>query len=247
VLDARAGAGEEILAVRARDWVAERLTTAKQAIANVVAGATAEPLAAEEIEAAVAGFARDIGDHEQHRPGAVQQLDPLLQRDCPAADVNAAIPATSERRMSARSTASPAAVPSAVVEAGFADHTAVEDWLQQWIAARSQLDVAGIDKRRPFVEFGLDSIAAVELADQLSRFVGMEVPSTSTWDHPTIEALAAAIAQRLTVGWFDQQPTDNRKRPDRAPFAAVDLGRMSEQELVALLSREVDDIDDERS
>jgi acyl-CoA synthetase (AMP-forming)/AMP-acid ligase II/alkylation response protein AidB-like acyl-CoA dehydrogenase len=254
VLDARAGDGEEPLPARARGWVAERLASATQAIASAVAGATPEPLAAGEIAAAVAGFARDIGDHEQHHPGAVEQLDPLLQRDGARTAGLAPMPATSEHRISVRSigalspvrTSPRASVLRAAAEAGAVDRAVIEGWLQRWTAARSQQDVASIDRRRAFADFGLDSITVVELAEELSRFVGVEVLSTSPWDHPTIEALAAAVAETLKLRRLDHRPANDRT-PDRPPFADVDLGRMSEQELAELLSREVDEMDDERS
>ncbi len=225
-----------------------------QAIASAVAGATPEPLAAAEIEAAVAGFARDIGDHQQHHPGAVEQLDLLLQRDGAAADGWVATAAPSPRRTSVASIGAlgpirtPSRAPALPTAAGAAmDRAAIEDWLQQWTAARSRQDVASIDRRRAFADFGLDSITVVELADQLSQFTGVEVPSTSPWDYPTIEALAAAVAESLTLHRVDQRPVDDRNTPDRPALADVDLGRMSEQELARLLSREVDDMDDERS
>lgn len=255
VLDARAEAGEQSLAVRVRGWVAERLASAMQAVASAVAGATPEPLAAAEIEAAVAGFARDIGDHEQHHPGAVEQLDPLLQRDGAAADGLAAMPVLSQHRMRVPLIGAPGPIRTptratllpAAAAAGAVDRAAIEDWLQRWTAARSRQDVASIDRRRAFADFGLDSITVVELADQLSQFAGVEVPSTSPWDYPTIEALAAAVAESLTLRRLDHRPGDDRHSPDRLALADVDLGRMSEQDLARLLSREVDDMDDERS
>jgi acyl-CoA synthetase (AMP-forming)/AMP-acid ligase II/alkylation response protein AidB-like acyl-CoA dehydrogenase/acyl carrier protein len=255
VLDARAGAGEKSLAARARGWIAERFASAMEAIASAVAGSTPEPLAAGEIEAAVAGFARDIGDHEQRHPGAVEQLDPLLQRDGAAAGGWAATAPPLQRRTSVPSIGAlgpirtPSRVPAlpAAAGVGAVDRAAIEDWLQQWTAARSRQDVASIDRRRAFADFGLDSITVVELADQLSQFAGVEVPSTSPWDYPTIEALAAAVAESLTLRRVDHRPVDDRNTPDRPALADVDLGRMSDQELARLLSREVDDMGDERS
>ena len=245
VLDARAS--EHPLATRARAWIDERLAAARQAIVNTAAGATAEPLGAGEIEAVVADFVRDIGDHEQHRPGAVEQLDPLLRRDgSPASGL--LMPATSQRRIEIPSSPAASPLPSSRREpqptAGAVDPAPIEAWLQQWIAARSQQDKTSIDRRRPFADFGLDSVTVVELADELSAFVGVEVPTTSPWDHPTIEALAAVVAEGLTGGRFHSRPLEERNARTRPQIADVDLDRMSERELAKLLASELDNVDD---
>jgi acyl-CoA synthetase (AMP-forming)/AMP-acid ligase II/alkylation response protein AidB-like acyl-CoA dehydrogenase/acyl carrier protein len=242
------------LASRARDWVGERLASASKAIDSAIEGATPEPLGVAEIEAAVAGFARDIGDHEQYRPGVVEQIDPLLRRAGSPAERMAALPAALERLVTpglngtlprAR-TVPHAAVPKLSTENATeaADSAAIERWLQQWIAKRSQVEIAGVDRRRPFADFGLDSVTAVELADELSRFVKIEVSQTAAWDYPNIEALARATADTLTAKrGVDslRQPRDRRDISGGSRVADVDLDGLSEHELATLLSAEIDD------
>jgi len=231
------GADPEPLSVRARDWVGGRLASAAKAIDEAIAGATPEPLGITEIESVVAGFVRDIGDHEQHRPGVVDRIDPLLRREESAAEDKLAWPPAQGQSQAAalrRSTGNAAEAP---------DRGAIERWLQQWIARRSQLDVASVDRRRAFADFGLDSVTSVELASDLAGFVKAEVSQTVAWDFPNIEALARAIAESL--GAKDDADVTSRPRRNRAPparprIADVDLDGLSESQLVALLSAEID-------
>ncbi|MGW0179301.1 SDR family NAD(P)-dependent oxidoreductase [Nocardia sp. NPDC003345] len=69
----------------------------------------------------------------------------------------------------------------------------VRDWLVAAVAAATSLDPGRIDTERPLAEFGLGSRGLVELAADLSGYVGAEVAPSLVFDHPTITALAGAV------------------------------------------------------
>jgi acyl carrier protein len=50
-----------------------------------------------------------------------------------------------------------------------------------------------IDHDRPFSDYGLDSILAVDLVRQLGQELGMAVPTTVLFDFPTVARLAAHL------------------------------------------------------
>lgn len=106
------------------------------------------------------------------------------------------------------------------------------------VAARLGVDVAVVDPEAPLRELGLDSVGAVELAERLSRDVGLELGATALWDHPTARALArhvlGAAAPVSPVATGSEGP---RPDPDDAP--AEDA---TDAELAALLAEELKDL-----
>ncbi|MBE1530418.1 type I polyketide synthase [Actinomadura algeriensis] len=51
---------------------------------------------------------------------------------------------------------------------------------------------------RPLAELGLDSIMGLALRRTLERLTGASLSATTLWNHPTVAALAALLAERLT-------------------------------------------------
>jgi acyl transferase domain-containing protein/acyl carrier protein len=59
---------------------------------------------------------------------------------------------------------------------------------------RGALGLDSIDAERPLVDAGMDSLLAVELRNALQRAVGVALPATVAYDHPTVRAIATHIA-----------------------------------------------------
>ncbi|HVV11366.1 type I polyketide synthase [Amycolatopsis sp.] len=52
-----------------------------------------------------------------------------------------------------------------------------------------------VDVRRGFLDMGLDSLAAVELRNQLNALTGLRLPATALLDHPTVTALVEHLVR----------------------------------------------------
>jgi 6-methylsalicylic acid synthase len=55
------------------------------------------------------------------------------------------------------------------------------------------MDAEDIDDRAAVADLGVDSVMTVALRQQLQKTMGVKVPPTLTWNHPTIQHL---------VKWF---------------------------------------------
>ncbi|MEK9501493.1 type I polyketide synthase [Gaopeijia maritima] len=116
--------------------------------------------------------------------------------------------------------------------------------LRKEAAAVLGLETPGeLDARLGFQEQGMDSLMSVELAGRLSRRIGIELPSTFAFDHPTLQALADYIGEVL----FDAPEAGGDHEPESPENDAADwatsLEGLTEDELEMVLRRELDDVD----
>jgi len=81
-----------------------------------------------------------------------------------------------------------------------------------------------------FAEFGLDSATLVRMAAEIGERVGVSIPATSAWNHPTIRELARSLAHGDVV-----ESTGDRPGVDPGPS----LGELADDELADLLRSEI--------
>ena len=70
----------------------------------------------------------------------------------------------------------------------------VESWLLTWMVERAAIPPNEVDRNKPFAEYGLDSLTAVELSQQLEDWLGVEVVPTVAWNYPTPATLSKYLA-----------------------------------------------------
>ncbi|MBX7220068.1 MAG: SDR family NAD(P)-dependent oxidoreductase [Blastocatellia bacterium] len=83
--------------------------------------------------------------------------------------------------------------PSETVTAANPNMVDLTIWLATRLAARLGCSPDEIDVTQPFASFGLGSLDAVNLAEDLSRHLGRELSPTLIWDYPTIDTLTAFL------------------------------------------------------
>ncbi|HEV8203158.1 MAG TPA: AMP-binding protein, partial [Pyrinomonadaceae bacterium] len=77
------------------------------------------------------------------------------------------------------------------------DAMAIQSWLQSEIASRLRLAVEDVAVDRPIGEYGLDSLAAVEIKHSIEKVLGVQMPLTSFLHETTVRALAAQAIRLL--------------------------------------------------
>jgi acyl transferase domain-containing protein/acyl-CoA synthetase (AMP-forming)/AMP-acid ligase II/acyl carrier protein len=96
----------------------------------------------------------------------------------------------------------------------------IRKWLVTRLAARRGCAPSAIDPRASMAQFGLDSITAVELSDELERALGRPVPATAFYDFPTIDALADHLAGAA----LDSDAANNNERSAARAIAVIGIG-----------------------
>jgi acyl carrier protein len=163
-----------------------------ESVADAVRKGTPNEIAtldATEIVEVIGMYTRAIGDVEQQLPQDSQRLDPMLAR-VPAAPGAAASAGTSPLASDGES-------PDAEMRGGkapaSAPTSALRAWLIETLAERLQVPPSEIDPSRSFADHGLDSLSAVELAQDLSDHLGRELDESQLWNLSTIDALVAHL------------------------------------------------------
>lgn len=71
--------------------------------------------------------------------------------------------------------------------------SAMIHWVTGLVAQARQVPAEEVDPDKPFVELGLDSMSAVSLSGDLEMLLGVDLPPTLLWEHPTISALVSHV------------------------------------------------------
>lgn len=122
--------------------------------------------------------------------------------------------------------ATPAAPALAAVKATeTAEPLAVGEFVTQAVATLLNEDVSAIDSSDSLHERGLDSLAAVQLRNQLEKQFELTLPATLVFDFPTIEAITHYITRQI-VAVSPVLETSQRKAPmpDDTRIAIVGMG-----------------------
>lgn len=113
----------------------------------------------------------------------------------------------------------------------------IEAWLQEWLVSRVGLDPADIHRDKPFAEFGVDSLTAVELSHELEKEFGVPLPPIVAWNYPTPAALARYLAEQSSNP-TQERAGANKLQADSAEIESLlaDIENLSDEEAAQLLA-----------
>ncbi|MFF4013047.1 SDR family NAD(P)-dependent oxidoreductase [Streptomyces sp. NPDC001717] len=92
------------------------------------------------------------------------------------------------------------------------------------VAARTGTAKETLDPNARFSELGMDSLGLTALGSEVGRTLGVQLPPTAGWDHPTPEALARHLADAGRRRPPAEAPADGSAADgDREPIAVVGM------------------------
>ncbi|NLF71782.1 MAG: AMP-binding protein [Candidatus Anammoximicrobium sp.] len=118
----------------------------------------------------------------------------------------------------------------------------IEDWLVQRIAARMSLSTSQVQVTRPFLEMGMGSLDAMEVAADLQTWLDRRLSPTAIYNYPNIASLANWLASPAAQTMKSPSPTpavtslEDDFDPDRL---LRDVQQLSEEDMVAFISQEL--------
>ncbi len=125
------------------------------------------------------------------------------------------------------------------VPAGPPRRALMEAALKAEVAAVLRMAAARVPADRPLKALGLDSLMALELRNRLERCSGLTLSPTVVWNHPSVNALGAHLAERLQVALAGpaSAPASEPAAGDADLDALLDdLDQLSDEEARALLA-----------
>ena len=118
----------------------------------------------------------------------------------------------------------------------FADK--IEKWMLEWLIERAAVPANEVSRDKPFAEFGLDSLTAVELSQELEDWVGVEVVPTIAWNYPTPAALSGYLARQAAGVEEAEVQAASPKVDENLEKLLADIETLSDEEAQRMLEAE---------
>ncbi len=78
-------------------------------------------------------------------------------------------------------------------------HKNIKNWIASWLAKKLELDVNVIETNKPFAEYCMTSILAVNLAQDLGHWLERSLEAIIAWNFPTVDSMASYLADQNSL------------------------------------------------
>ncbi|MEM9218566.1 MAG: SDR family NAD(P)-dependent oxidoreductase [Cyanobacteria bacterium P01_F01_bin.150] len=94
--------------------------------------------------------------------------------------------------------------------------------IQQWLSQRLGINPEAITPTTAFADFGVDSVLAVELVQELEEQSQVSLDATLLWTYPTLELLVRYLLEEISNALPDGTPQTGGKNPELRKSSTVD-------------------------
>ena len=121
----------------------------------------------------------------------------------------------------------------------------IEIWLMDWLEKRASVSRDQIHPDKPFAEYGLDSLTAVEMSQDIEDWLGVQVTATVAWNYPTSASMAHYLVQKV-AGFPEQGATQTKAVASRLEMdfdrLLGEVENLTEEEVESLLAEQDDSV-----
>jgi acyl-CoA synthetase (AMP-forming)/AMP-acid ligase II/alkylation response protein AidB-like acyl-CoA dehydrogenase/acyl carrier protein len=203
----------------------------------------------ESINTRIREYIQTIGDIEQTLAGEDYQLDNLLRKSSDVNEKSFFIEKTSvistdttSTNTTSTNTTSTNINPANIILSNIQTNQdkklkEIQTWLINWLSKKLHIPTSGINSNKAFADYGMDSVTAVELAQDLQEWLDISQPlePTIAWNFPTIEDLAQYLNE-INQNTLPLSPTPHSPLP--TPHSP-NLDELSAAEMAVLLAQEI--------
>ncbi|NEO43440.1 MAG: acyltransferase domain-containing protein [Moorea sp. SIO4A3] len=195
---------------RAANWAKLQF---EQKLKSVISGTPGELVVsdADAVSAQIYDYAATIGDLEQTLAGEDHELDELLK--CQTSRVDSELNSNISLEFS-RNKETEKTLENGYLEGGSSNSLenkeysdtdnnpiytseSIQMWIENWLARELKIDVQYIDRKTSFADYGMESVMAVELAQDLEDWLQHSLEATILWNFPNIESLGDYLASEI--------------------------------------------------
>jgi acyl-CoA synthetase (AMP-forming)/AMP-acid ligase II/acyl carrier protein len=114
----------------------------------------------------------------------------------------------------------------------------IQTWLAEWLVQCAGVPHDQIDGEKPYAEYGLDSLTAVELSQEIEDALDVRLAPTVAWDYPTLSATASYLG-RVVGGVVTEETPDAADHGETGDFESLlaEIEHLSDEEAEAALER----------
>jgi alkylation response protein AidB-like acyl-CoA dehydrogenase/acyl carrier protein len=120
-------------------------------------------------------------------------------------------------------------LPKEIVPSTKNSFESVGNWIEKWLAEKLRIDINKIDVGKSFADYGMDSVMAVELAQELEEWLDRPLEATIIWNFPTIESLCKYLTNEIPDLPVEKPISSHQNQP-----AELDLEALINQEISEL-------------
>jgi acyl-CoA synthetase (AMP-forming)/AMP-acid ligase II/acyl carrier protein len=113
----------------------------------------------------------------------------------------------------------------------------IEGWMLKWLIDRVGLEASEVERDKPFAEYGVDSLTAVELSQELEDEFEVTLTPIVAWNYPTPMALARYLAEQ-TGGIEHHDGAADDSSDESVDSLLAEIEGLSDEDAARLLAEE---------